>query len=58
MRWHGNGFVREAVVATAYLLWAIWLTAPLILKMGDGLPKDLGDPLLNTHGSWPGRFGR
>ncbi|MEM2567419.1 MAG: hypothetical protein QXS01_03720 [Candidatus Bathyarchaeia archaeon] len=40
--------IPKLAVAFAYLLWAIWLTIPLIFHMADGLPKDLGDPLLNT----------
>lgn len=43
-----RGFGRNAGIAVAYLLWAVVLTAPLIFRMADGLPKDRGDPLLNT----------
>ncbi|WP_322798750.1 hypothetical protein [Thermoflexus sp.] len=43
-----GALVREAMIAIAYSFWAIWLTVPLIFRMADGLPKDRGDPLLNT----------
>lgn len=39
---------KAAWIALAYLLWSILLTLPLVFRMLDGLPQDLGDPLLNT----------
>ncbi len=41
-------WIQDLGIATASLLWAVWLTAPLIFRMADGLPKELGDPLLNA----------
>ncbi len=44
----GRAFLRDGVIALAYVLWSIVLTAPLIFRMADALPQELGDPLLNT----------
>ncbi|WP_376789734.1 hypothetical protein [Thermoflexus sp.] len=43
-----RAFLQDGTIALAYALWSILLTAPLIFRMADALPQDLGDPLLNT----------
>ena len=45
-RW--RAFLRDGIMALAYALGAILFTAPLIFRLADTLPQDLGDPLLNT----------
>lgn len=41
-----------SAVALAYLLLALAITFPLVLKLGTGIPHDLGDPLLSTSLLW------
>ncbi len=48
MRKPNHALARDFGIAIAYLLWAIWITIPLVFRMADELPKDRGDPLLNT----------
>ena len=43
-----RAFMRDGIIALAYALEAVLLTAPLIFRLADTLPQDLGDPLLNT----------
>ncbi len=43
-----RAFMRDGIMALAYALEAILLTAPLIFRLADTLPQELGDPLLNT----------
>jgi hypothetical protein len=40
------------LVFALYLLFAIALTWPLVLRLGTAVPNDLGDPLLNVWILW------
>jgi F5/8 type C domain-containing protein len=44
--------VRDALAFALYLLFAIALTYPLIVRLGTAVPNDLGDPLLNVWILW------
>ncbi len=48
MKGQARAFRWSIAIAIAYGLWSIVLTAPVAFRMADGLPKDWGDPLLNT----------
>ncbi|WP_448592330.1 hypothetical protein [Thermoflexus hugenholtzii] len=43
-----RAFLRDGIMAFSYALEAVLLTAPLIFRLADALPQELGDPLLNT----------
>ena len=43
---------RLSLAAVLYLILAVVLTFPLVLRLGSGVPHDVGDPLLNTWIIW------
>ena len=42
----------EILIFALYLLFAIALTYPLVVRLGTAVPNDLGDPLLNVWILW------
>ena len=47
-----SNLARLSLAAVLYLTLAVVLTFPLVLRLGSGVPHDVGDPLLNTWLIW------